>query len=147
VFALRGAGTASHLKDEQITVMPSVLAALVVERAWGITVPRSRAPRQFPRPMSRRPRTVITLRLWPTSSDEQTRFRLDGMLPTDLPPFALHQLLSLLVFWSGRRIHAVLPAVAPVGWSELWCDALASAPEQHLSLEFEIAEDADDAGR
>jgi hypothetical protein len=128
-------------------VTRSALAALASERAWGITVPPDRGVRQLSPPMSRRPRNAITFRLWPASTEDRTRFRLEGTLPTDLPASALHQLLSLLVFWTGRRVHAVLAAAAPAGWCELWCDVLASVPEQHLTLEFDIAEEPDDTAR
>jgi hypothetical protein len=79
-------------------------------------------------------------------SEERTRFRLEGSLPTDLPPLALHQLLSLLVYWTGRPLHAVLSAGGPVGWFEIWADALAGAPERHVTVEFEAAGDQDDEG-
>lgn len=82
------------------------------------------------------------LRLSPTSSEERTRFRLEGTLPTALPPPALHQLLSLLVYWSGRPLHAVLSAGGPVGWFELWAAALAEAPDPHVTVEFEALDDA-----
>ena len=86
----------------------------------------------------------ITLRLSPTSSEERTRFRLEGTLPAALPPPALHQLLSLLVYWSGRPLHAVLSAGGPVGWFEIWAAALSEAPEPHVTVEFEAAKDLDD---
>jgi len=94
------------------------------------------------------PRRVrrITLRLSPTSSEERTRFRLEGTLPTALPPPALHQLLSLLVYWSGRPLHAVLSAGGPAGWFEIWTAALSEAPDPHVTVEFEAGEELDDAG-
>jgi hypothetical protein len=95
--------------------------------------------------MTRRGRDRITLRLSP-SSEERTRFRLEGSLPTDLPPFALHQLFSLLVYWSGRPLHAVLSAGGPVGWFEMWGDVLAGVPDRNVTVEFEAAEDQDDEG-
>ncbi len=85
------------------------------------------------------------MRLSPMS-EERTRFRLEGSLPTDLPHFALHQLFSLLVYWSGRQLHAVLSAGGPVGWFELWADALAGVPDRHVTVEFEAAGDRDDQG-
>jgi hypothetical protein len=93
--------------------------------------------------MSRRTRGAITLRLSP-STGERTRFRIEGTLPTDLPAHALHQLLSPLVFWTGRRVHAVLAATGPAGWFEIWADGLAAVPEAHLTLECESAEEAHD---
>ncbi len=96
--------------------------------------------------MPRRARDRITLRLSPTNSEERTRFRLEGTLPTALPPSALHQLLSLLVYWSGRPLHAVLSAGGSACWLEVWADALAEAPERHVTVEFEVAEDSDDDG-
>jgi hypothetical protein len=86
----------------------------------------------------------ITLRLSPTASEERTRFRLEGTLPTALPPPALHQLLSLLIYWSGRPLHAVLSAGGPVGWLEIWAAALSETPEPHVTVEFEAAKDLDD---
>lgn len=88
----------------------------------------------------------ITLRLSPTSSEERTRFRLEGTLPTALPPPALHQLLSLLVYWSGRPLHAVLSAGGPVGWFEIWAATLSEAPDRHVTVEFEAGEEPDDRG-
>jgi hypothetical protein len=93
-------------------------------------------PRRVPR---------ITLRLSPTSCEERTRFLLEGTLPTALPSPALHQLLSLLVYWSGRPLHAVLSAGGPVGWFEIWATALSDVPERHVTVEFAAAKDRDDA--
>jgi hypothetical protein len=112
--------------------------------AWGIRVPAKRCVRQVSAPMSRRKRSAITLRLSP-ASEERTRFRIEGTLPTALPAYALHQLLSPLVFWSGRPVHAVLAAAGPAGWFELWADGLASVPEEHLTLECELPKDAHDS--
>jgi hypothetical protein len=95
--------------------------------------------------MSRRTRDAIRLRLSPGSTEEWTRFRIEGTLPTDLPVHALHQLLSVLVFWSGRPVRAVLAAGSPVGWFEMWADGLASVPEAHLTLDCELPEEAHDA--
>jgi hypothetical protein len=95
--------------------------------------------------MSRCARGAITLRLSPASTEDLTRFRIEGSIPTDLPAHALHQLLSSLVFWTGRRVHAVLAADGPAGWFELWADGLASVPEAHLTLECEKPEDKHDA--
>jgi hypothetical protein len=88
----------------------------------------------------------ITLRLSPTSSEERTRFRLEGTLPTALPAPALHQLFSLLVYWSGRPRHAVLSAGGPVGWFEIWAAALSEVPAPHVTVEFEAGEELDDRG-
>ena len=96
--------------------------------------------------MPRRTTGRITLRLSPTASDEQTGFQLEGTLPTALPSFALHQLLSLLGYWSGRPVHAVLSAGGSAYWMEIWADTLADAPERHVTVEFEVAEDSDDNG-
>ncbi len=79
----------------------------------GDHVARPAPPWSFFRPMTRRGRDRITLRLSPIS-EKRPRFRLEGSLPTDLPPFAVHQLFSLLVYWSGRSLHAVLSAGGPV---------------------------------
>jgi hypothetical protein len=96
--------------------------------------------------MPRRTTGRITLRLSPSPSEERTRFQMEGTLPTALPSFALHQLLSLLVYWSGRPVRAVLSAARSAGWVEVWADALADAPERHVTVEFEVAEEPDDAG-
>ena len=96
--------------------------------------------------MSKRVRDRITLRLFPTNSEERTRFRLEGTLPTALPAFALHQLVSLLVYWSGRPMHAVLSAGGSACWLEVWAAALADAPERLVTVEFEVTEGPDDAG-
>jgi hypothetical protein len=93
--------------------------------------------------MTRRGRDRTTLRLSPIS-EERTRFRLEGSLPTELPPFALHQLFSLLVYWSGRPLHAVLSAGGPVCWFGIWADALAGVPDRHVTVEFEATEGQDD---
>jgi hypothetical protein len=92
------------------------------------------------------PRRVrpITLRLTPAPAEERTRFRLEGTLPTALPPPALHQLLSLLVYWTGRPLHAVLSAGGPAGWFEIWAAALSDVPEPFVTVEFETAEELDD---
>ena len=71
---------------------------------------------------------------------------MEGTLPAALPSFALHQLLSLLVYWSGRPVHAVLSAGGSACWLEVWADALADAQERHVTVEFEVAEEPDDAG-
>lgn len=95
--------------------------------------------------MSRRATSEITLRLTPAASEGLTRFRIEGTIPSDLPAHALHQVLLPLVFWSGRRVRAVLAAAGPAGWFELWADGLAAVPEHHLVLECEAAEDTDDS--
>jgi hypothetical protein len=95
--------------------------------------------------MPRRTTGRITLRLSPTPSDERTRFQVEGTLPTALPASALHQFLSPLVYWSGRPMHAVLSAGGSAYWLEIWAAALADAPERHVTVEFEVAEEPDDA--
>jgi len=95
--------------------------------------------------MPRRAKDRITLRLFPATPEERTRFHLEGTLPTAMPAFALHQLLSPLVYWSGRPMHAVLSAGGSACWLEIWATALADAPERHVTVEFEVAEDPDDA--
>lgn len=96
--------------------------------------------------MPRRVRDRITLRLFPTPSGERTRLLLEGTLPTTLPASALHQLLSPLIYWSGRPVHAVLSAGGSACWLEIWAAALADAPERQVTVEFEIAEEPDDVG-
>ena len=141
--APRGDVTVGRRTGGRIIAIASALVAPAAGRAWGIMVPGG------PRPWSSSPRMPkrargITLRLSPTSSEERTRFRLEGTLPAALPPPALHQLLSLLVYWSGRPLHAVLSAGGPVGWFEIWAAALSEAPEPHVTVEFEAAKDLDD---
>lgn len=70
---------------------------------------------------------------------------MEGTLPTHLPASALHQLLSPLVYWSGRPMHLVLAAGGQAGWCEVVVDALAGVPERHLAIEFDLAEEPDDA--
>lgn len=95
--------------------------------------------------MARRPRSSLRLRLWPSSDGEATRFRVEGSLPTRLPATALHQLLSPLVFWSGRPLLVVVAAGGQAGWCELVVDALADIPDRHLAIEFDLAGEPDDA--
>jgi hypothetical protein len=85
--------------------------------------------------MARRSSPAITVTLQPTRHEERTRLTLQCTLPTALPHSALHQLLSLLAFWSGPTLHVVIAAGGPVGWSELWFDAVASVPGHHLTVE------------
>ncbi|HTP29584.1 MAG TPA: hypothetical protein VMK12_28450, partial [Anaeromyxobacteraceae bacterium] len=72
-------------------------------------------------------RSAVRLRrrLWPSSDGEATRLRVEGTLPTRLAGSALHQLLSPLVYWSGRPLHVVLAAGGQAGWCEVVVDALA----------------------
>jgi hypothetical protein len=46
----------------------------------------------------------------------------------------------------GHVRTLVLSAGGPVGWFEIWADALAGAPEPHVTVEFEPGEEPDDAG-
>ena len=95
--------------------------------------------------MAKRARSAIRLRLWPSSDGEATRFRVEGTLPTRLPASALHQLLSPLVYWSGRPLHVVLAAGGQAGWCEVVVDAMAAIPERHVTIEFDLAAEPDDA--
>jgi len=83
----------------------------------------------------------MRLRLRPAREEGQTRFLLSGFLPERLPKAALHQLLSILSYWSEEPIEAVLFAADPGGFLELWCDALADVPERHLRVRFRACED------
>ncbi len=76
------------------------------------------------------------LRLRPAREEGQTRFLLSGFLPDALPRAALHQLLSVVAYWSSEPIEAVLCAADPAGFIEVWCDALADVPERHLCVRF-----------
>lgn len=95
--------------------------------------------------MARRARRAVRLRLWPSSDGEATRFRVEGTLPTHLPDSALHQLLSPLVYWSGRPLHVVLAVGGQAGWCEVVVDALAAIPERHVSVDFDLTAEPDDA--
>ncbi len=68
----------------------------------------------------------------------RTRYLLTGTLPDQLPRAALHQLLSLLSYWSGERLHVVLFADDPGWWLEEWTDALCEVPERHLRVQFRL---------
>lgn len=95
--------------------------------------------------MARRSTRAITFTLQPTANEEQTRISLQCTIPTSLPHSALHELLSLLTFWSGPTVHVVIAAGGPVGWSELWFDALASIPDRLLSIEIASEDERYDA--
>ena len=83
-------------------------------------------------------RQATTIRLRPARSEGWTELSLSCSLPDPLPPGALYQFLSLLAFWSGRRLDVVLDAGRSVGWCEVWADALAAVPERHLRIRFDI---------
>jgi hypothetical protein len=88
-------------------------------------------------------RQATTIRLRPARSEGWTELSLSCALPDSLPPAVLYQLLSLLAFWSGRRLDVVLDAGRSAGWCEVWADALAVVPERHLSLRFELGAEED----
>lgn len=88
-------------------------------------------------------RRATTIRLRPASSEGWTELSLSCALPEPLPPAVLYQFLSLLAFWSGRRLDVVLDAGRSAGWCEIWADALAAVPERHLSLRFDIGSEED----
>ncbi len=79
-----------------------------------------------------------TMRLQPARAEGWTRLTIACTVPDSLPSPVLYQLLSLLVFWSGRRLDVVLDAAGPAGWCEVWADALAAVPERHLRLHFDL---------
>jgi hypothetical protein len=89
-------------------------------------------------------RQATTMRLSPARAEGWTELSLSCSLPDSLPAPVLYQLLSLLAFWSGRRLDVVLDAVGSAGWCEVWADALAAVPERHLRLHFDIG--AEDGG-
>jgi hypothetical protein len=70
---------------------------------------------------------------------------MEGTLPTCLPASALHQLLSPLVYWSGRPLHVVLAAGGQAGWCEVVVEVLAAIPERHVTIELDLAAEPDDA--
>jgi hypothetical protein len=78
------------------------------------------------------------LRLRLSRADGRTRYLLTGTLPDQLPRAVLHQLLSLLSYWSGEPLRVVLCADDPAWWLEEWADALAEVPERHLRVHFRL---------
>ena len=78
------------------------------------------------------------LRLRLSRADGRTRYLLTGTLPDQLPRAVLHQLLSLVSYWSGEPLHVVLCADDPAWWLEEWTDALAEVPERHLRVQFRL---------
>jgi hypothetical protein len=78
------------------------------------------------------------LRVRLSRADGRTRYLLTGTLPDRLPRSALHQLFSLLSYWSEERLHVVLCADDPAWWLEEWSDALAEIPERHLCVSFRL---------
>lgn len=90
-------------------------------------------------------RQTTTIRLRPARSEGWTELSLSCALPDSLPPAALYQLLSLLVFWCGQRLTVVLDAAGPAGWCEVWADALAAIPERHVRVRFDLSHEVDHA--
>jgi len=88
-----------------------------------------------------RPATRLHLR--PAKAEGWTRLSLSCAVPDALPPPALYQLLSLLAFWSGRRLTVALDAAAPAWWLEVWADALAAVPERHVRVRFDLSREVD----
>jgi hypothetical protein len=86
-------------------------------------------------------------RLWMRrrESDGRTQYTLRGTLPESMPEAALHQLLSLLLYWSGERLRVVLRADDPAWWLEPWVDALGTIPERHLDVQFRHGPEDDHA--
>jgi hypothetical protein len=70
--------------------------------------------------------------------DGRTRYLLTGTLPDQLPRAVLHQLLSLLSYWSQEPLHVVLFADDPAWWLEEWIAALSEVPERHLRVQFRL---------
>ena len=79
-------------------------------------------------------RTRLWLRM--RQSGGRTQYTLRGTLPESIPPEALHQLLALILYWSGERLRVVLRADDPASWLEPWVDALGTVPERHLDVQF-----------
>jgi hypothetical protein len=91
------------------------------------------------------PRQATTIRLRPARTEGWTHLSLSCAVPDSLPPAVMCQLLSLLAFWSGRRLDIALDAAGSAGWCEVWADVLADIPERHLRLHFDLgAEDGGD---
>jgi hypothetical protein len=78
-------------------------------------------------------RPATTLQLRPAKAEGWTRLSLSCAVPDSLPAPALYQLLSLLTFWSGRRLTVALDAAGPAGWCEC-LDKLVLLGERHLHL-------------
>jgi hypothetical protein len=81
------------------------------------------------------------LRLRPAREEGYTRFLLSGFLPEMLPRAAMHQLLSILAYWSEEPIDVVLFAADPGGFLDEWVDVLGEVPERHLRVHFRVCED------
>lgn len=88
-------------------------------------------------------RPATTLHLRPAKTEGWTRLSFSCAVPDSLPPAALYQLLSLLVFWSGRRLTVALDAAGPAWWCEVWADALAAIPEHHIRVRFDLSREVD----
>lgn len=88
-------------------------------------------------------RTRLWLRM--RHSGGRTQYTLRGTLPESIPPAALHQLLSLILYWSGERSRVVLRADDPAWWLEPWVDALGTVPGRHLDVQFRHGPEDDHA--
>lgn len=83
-----------------------------------------------------------TVRLW-REGEGETRFRITGSFPAWVRRDAIHQLFSLLTYWSGRPIHAVLfvGGLDGYGWVEEWSALLSEGPEALLRVHFRSEDD------
>jgi len=84
------------------------------------------------------------LQLRPCGTAGETRILLDCTVPDPFPEPVLHQLLSLLAFWGGRRLDIALDAAGPAGWLEVWVDMLAAVPERHIRVRFDLSRQEDE---
>jgi len=85
--------------------------------------------------MSSRKQGQFHLHLSPLCCGSFTRWRLDGSVATPMPGREFGRVIRTLGFWSGWPVELVLPvAVETACWFEVWSDAIAAIPEDHLKL-------------
>jgi hypothetical protein len=127
--------------------MPSAIGGggADVSSPWRIMVPKT-CPQPQKRSAQRRCRRMrqgqMRVRLRPIVGGSYTEVRLCGMVPTTVPPRAVQRALSLLRLWSGWPVALALCVEADAaGWCEVWADALADVPADHLEVRFVLPRD------
>lgn len=81
----------------------------------------------------------ITLELRPLHGGSYTQLVLSGPVCTDPNPRTLHQFLSMFARWNCCPVDVVLSVDAQTAsWSEVWTNVLASIPERHLEIRFQL---------